>query len=443
MEGPDIGPGLNKAGHAVSVRYRTLSEPPSRMQPSRHLHPAGRMAGAAVRRVLHSLTRTGQEARFVGGCVRDAVLDLEPQDVDIATPLPPDEVMRRLTRDGIRAVPTGIEHGTVTAVLEGDSFEVTTLRRDVETFGRQARVEFTDDWLADAERRDFTFNAMSLSPDGDLYDPFGGLRDLAAGRVKFVGAARARIREDVLRILRYFRFHARFGKGAPDEEAIVACAELAPLLPSLSGERVREEVLRLLSADRAVEAWRLMLDRGIVAHAVPPATHIERLATLDRLEWMVGETDELVRLAALLPGTDQAALAVTERLRLSNSQRDRLRRLCAPPVEVHPHLPVKARHAALQKLGPELYRDLLLLAAADRGTPTVELLEPLAEAASWTVIPFPLKGRDVLDRGVSPGPEVGRLLSGIEHWWADRDYKPTREDCLAELDRRIRGGPGS
>lgn len=407
------------------------------MQPVRQLDPIGLMAGLSARKVLQSLMRTGQEARFVGGCVRDAVLDVEAEDVDIATPLPPDEVMRRLKADGIRVVPTGIKHGTVTAVCDGTPFEITTLRRDVESFGRHARVEFTDDWLEDARRRDFTFNALSLSAEGELYDPFDGLADLSAGRVVFVGDARERIREDVLRILRYFRFHARFGRGDPDPDAIAACAEYARLLPTLSGERVREELLRLLANDRAVQVWRLMLERGIVTHLLPWATDVDRLAALDRLEWMVGEADIMARLAALLPPSGEAAQALAERLRLSNAQRERLLALADPPLDIHADLTQTERRAALQKLGPEIYRDLLMLNAATNKVPSVEILEPLAEAAAWWHIPFPLKGQDVLDRGVPPGPDVGRLVSEVEGWWTSRDFRPDRDACLAELDRRI------
>lgn len=402
-----------------------------------HPGPIGMMAGTAARRIMQSLMRTGQEARFIGGCVRDALLGIQANDIDIATSLLPDEVMRRLRQDGIRALATGIEHGTVTAVLDGASFEITTLRRDVETDGRHATVAFTDDWLADASRRDFTFNAMSLTPEGELYDPFGGVRDLKAGRVRFIGAARERIAEDVLRILRFFRFHARFGQGRPDPDALAACATLAPLLPTLSGERVQQEVTRILAQDRMVETWRLMLAAGVVAQILPKAVDIERLAALDRLEWLVGEAHPMAHLAALLPPGLTAASDTAERLRLSNSNRERLLAMCAPTVDVHPDLTITSRRHALQKLGPDLYRDLLLLSAATRRTPAVELLEALADAATWIVIPFPLKGRDVLDLGVPPGPDVGLLLAGVEGWWAARDYRPTREDCLTELTRRI------
>lgn len=395
------------------------------------------MAGTPARIVLQSLMRTGQEARFVGGCVRDALIEVEAEDVDIATPLQPDEVMRRLKADGVRVVPTGIKHGTVTAICESTAFEITTLRKDILSYGRHAKVEYTDDWMEDAQRRDFTFNAMSLSPEGELYDPFDGLADLSAGRVVFVGAPRDRIREDVLRILRYFRFHARFGKGDPDPEAIAACAEGAKQLPTLSGERVREEILRLLPSDRAVQVWRLMLERGIMTHLLPWATDTDRLAALDRLEWMVGEVDILARLAALLPPGDAAAREVADRLRLSNVQRERLLALADPPLDIHADLPQVERRAALQKLGPEIYRDLLMLNAATNRVPSVEILEPLAEAAAWRHIPFPIKGQDALDRGVPPGPDVGRLVGEVESWWAAKDFRPDRDACLAELERRI------
>lgn len=407
--------------------------------PTAHPGPVGLMAGTAARRVMQSLMRTGQEARFIGGCVRDALLGVQASDIDIATPLLPDEVTRRLRQDGIRVVPTGIAHGTVTAVTEGASFEITTLRRDVQTDGRHAVVAYTDDWLVDAGRRDFTFNAMSLTPEGELYDPFGGVRDLRAGRVRFIGAARERIAEDVLRILRFFRFHGRFGKGLPDADGLTACASLAPLLPSLSGERVQQEVTRILAQDRVVEVWRLMAGCGVVAQILPQATNIDRLAALDRLEWLVGEAHPMAHLAALLPVSLSTGADVAERLRLSSANRNHLLALCAPTVDVHPDLTVTSRRHALQKLGPELYRDLLLLSAASRRTPAVELLEALADAATWIQVPFPLKGRDAIDLGVSPGPDIGLLLAGVEGWWAARDYRPTREDCLTELARRVAG----
>ncbi|MQP64190.1 CCA tRNA nucleotidyltransferase [Niveispirillum sp. SYP-B3756] len=410
-----------------------------------HAGPAGRdlagaihaTAGEGARIILEVLMRSGEEARLIGGCVRDAILGLQPGDIDIATPLLPEEVMRRLKQEGIRTIPTGIDHGTITAVVGRASYEITTLRRDVETDGRHAKVMFCQDWLEDAQRRDFTINALSLTPEGELFDPFGGLADLRAGRVRFIGNARERIGEDVLRILRFFRFHGRFGKGPPDRDSFTACATLAPLLPGLSGERIAKELLAILRLDRAVEIWRLMLEAGVVAQTLPTATRLKRLEALDRLEWVLGEAGAMAHLAALLPPGPVGAADTAERLRLSNNQRNQLLALCAPTVDVHPDLTVTSRRHALQKLGPELYRDLLLLAAADRGTAAQELLEPLAEAATWVIIPFPLKGRDLLEQGVPPGPDLGILLAGLEGWWAARDYRPDREECLAELARRL------
>lgn len=426
-----------------------------------------RLAAPGVRRVLDSLTRpadagpaeagaTPVPARFVGGCVRDLLLGVAADDIDIATPLPPDEVMRRLSADGIRVIPTGIEHGTVTAVPTADEpVEITTLRRDVETFGRQARVAYTDDWLADAARRDFTFNALSLGVAGDLHDPFGGVADLAAGRVRFIGDARARIVEDVLRLLRYFRFLARFGQGGPDAATLAVCRDMAPSLRTLSGERVRMEVLKILGGPRPAWVWGLMIDNGIIQAVLPQLTDVPRLAALCRVvdhcraadrcrktapEAVAAGDDPLLRLAALLPPPvdPAAAAAVAASLRLSNAERDRLRHLAAPAVAVHAALPPAARRVALYRLGAGLYRDLLLLSLAgdaDSG----DLPALLDEAAAWTAPVFPLRGADLLAAGLPPGPAVGRALAAVEEWWLDHDFRPTRAACLEEAIRRHAG----
>src|SRR3954447_651424 len=240
------------------------------------------MREPATRHLLDALRRAGIEARFVGGCVRDALLGRPSADIDLATPALPGDIIAALEKAAIKAVPTGIEHGTITAVLPQRHFEITTLRRDVETYGRHARVAFDADWSEDAARRDFTINALYLDPDGTVYDPVGGLEDLKAHRVRFVGEPAKRIAEDVLRVLRYYRFEARFGGGTGDKAARAACRAAAPLLPKLSAERVASELLRLLAVPNPVPALRMMAEDGVLAAILPEAQR------LDKLEGAVG-----------------------------------------------------------------------------------------------------------------------------------------------------------
>jgi len=385
------------------------------------------MAEPSVRAVLAAL---GGEGRFVGGCVRDALLGRAIGDIDIATPLPPDEVTRRLEAAEIKAVPTGLAHGTVTAVVPPRHFEITTLRRDVETFGRHARVAFTADWAADAARRDFTMNALFLDAAGAVFDPVGGLADLRAGHVRFVGDAATRIREDVLRLLRFYRFYAHYGRGAADAAARAACRGLAPLLPTLSGERVAAELLKLLSAPDPLPTLEMMREDGVLGVLLPEATRLDRLAALLPLE---PAPAALRRLGALLAG-DPAAVA--ERLRLSNEQRDRLAAFAVPPWPIDLAGDERAQRRALHHLGVALYRDLVLLRAAEDGAPHLPPLLALADA--WQPVVFPLRGRDITARGVPPGERVGRLLAELEQWWDARDYRPTRAELLAELKRRMK-----
>ncbi|HEV7369688.1 CCA tRNA nucleotidyltransferase [Arenibaculum sp.] len=399
------------------------------------------LSAAAVGRVLDALARGGAEVRFVGGCVRDAILGRPVRDVDLATDALPQGVMALLRAAGIGVVPTGVAHGTVTAVVDGTPVEVTTLRRDVETDGRRAVVDFTDDWREDAARRDFTMNALSLSPDGTVHDFFGGIADARAGRVLFVGDPEARIREDVLRILRFFRFQAHYGRGAPDAAALAACRRLAPLLPRLSGERVRAELLRLLEAPDPAPVWRLMADEGVLARLLPEAADLGRLDALAGLERAGGAApDPLRRLAALLPGSAAAALDVAARLRLSNRERDRLVLLAEPPLAVDPSSPDRGNRRALHRLGAAHFADLVLLEAAARRLGRAAIEPALAAAAAWRPVSFPLAGRDLQARGVPPGTGMGRLLKELEAWWEDRDYRPDRAACLAELERRLGHG---
>lgn len=414
------------------------------MEPSGRLDPQPWMTASETREVVAALTADGADVRFVGGCVRDAVIGRPVRDVDIATHDPPEQVMRLLERAGITAVPTGLKHGTVTAVVGASHFEITTLRRDVETFGRHATVEFTNDWAADAARRDLTMNALFCAPDGRLYDPFGGLADLRARRVRFVGDARTRIREDVLRLLRFFRFYAHYGTPPPDPEALAAARELAPLLPTLSGERVCGETLKLLAAPDPAAVLALMRDDDVLGHFLPEGSAIARLGAMVTVEGvvparLVPAADPIRRLAALIDGGAPSAEAVALRLRLSNAERERLLALSGGPWPVA-DLDPAARRRLLYRLGAERFRDAALYAWADalsRGATVarrdsddwIDLVATIESALP----DFPLRGRDALDLGLAPGPEVGRLIAAVESWWIDGDFRAGRDACLDHL----------
>ena len=406
------------------------------MTPDGHIEAQDWMTATATRAVLAALTADGAVARFVGGCVRDAVLGRAVKDIDLATTDEPQAVIEKLERAGLKAVPTGIAHGTVTAVAEKQPFEITTLRRDVETDGRHATVAFTDDWIADAARRDFTFNAMFCDPDGTFYDPFDGRADLESGRVRFVGDAKQRIAEDVLRLLRFFRFTAWVGQPPHDDEAVAACRENAPILVTLSGERVRNELLKLLAAPDPLPALALMDELDVTRHiiAAPRDDRLRRLAAMIALEAETG--DPIPRLAAIV-ADDVAALI--ERLRLSNVEARRLEALVASPHTVGPDIDRVALRRLLYRIGPETVSDLLLLAAADQGA-GAWLESSFETVKSWQPVTLPIKGRDVLARGIPAGERVGEVLARVEQWWQDGDCQADRGQALAYLDQLIAEG---
>ncbi len=362
------------------------------------------------------------EARVVGGAVRDALIGREVADIDLATPRSPDTVSRALRAAGLRVIPTGIDHGTVTALSGGRGFEVTTLRRDVTTDGRHASVAFTEDWSGDAARRDFTFNAMFVSRDGTLFDPFGGASDLDAGRVRFVGDPSRRIAEDFLRVLRYFRFLARYGRGEPDAATRDALAAGAPGLGQLSPERVWSEIKRLLAAPDPVAALRLMQRLGVLAAVLPEAASA---ATLARLVAAGAPADPLLRLAALVPA-DPAALA--ERLRLSGAEAERLRLLSAAgPVLAEDSSDADIRRA-LAGTAAEALLDRLWLAGGSAGL--------RARVAATPRPAFPLHGRDLLGAGLQPGPDLGRQLAALRDRWLASGCTASAADLLDELAAR-------
>jgi poly(A) polymerase len=352
------------------------------------------------------------QARVVGGAVRDVLAGRPVADIDFATPDPPETVIKALTRAGVKAVPTGLAHGTVTAVVDGRGFEVTTLRRDVETDGRHAVVTFTADWRQDASRRDFTINAMSMARDGTVFDYFEGAADLRAGRIRFVGDPATRIAEDFLRVLRFFRFYARFGQEPPDSDTLDALHAAIPGLARLSIERVWHELRRILAAPDPSEAVELMRRLGIWAAVLPEALAASGLADLP--------ADPVLRLAAMLTG-DPMVLAT--RLKMSNEDRDRLVRLIATPQ------PAGSDAALRRLLADHAPADLIDRAWLD-GDADVRL--------RLTKMPrpvFPLEGRHVVALGVPAGPAVGALLRDVRQWWLDGGCVADRAACLAELAR--------
>ena len=354
------------------------------------------------------------ECRFVGGAVRDALAGRPIGEIDLATPEEPSEVVRRLEAAGIEVRPIGMDHGVLLAIGEKRRCEVASLRRDVETDGRHAVVAWTRDWREDAARRDFTVNAMSASPEGRLFDYFGGRADLAAGIVRFVGDPERRIREDVLRVLRFFRFTAGFGSLPGDPASLEAAVRLAPLMAGLSGERLRAEVLGLLAVPDPAPVTALMAARGVFRPVLPAAERTGRLARVVAAEARLScRPDPLRRLAALLDRPDPG------RLRLSAAETERLRALAGPkPLD----------RETLYREGRERFLDRLLIAGGDKEGEALLAGRPP---------PFPLSGRDLLDRGIPAGPEVGRLLREMEDWWIAQAFHPDRTACLAELERRL------
>ena len=401
------------------------------MIPTGRLDPPAAWRSPATRQLLSALGAAGIGARLVGGCVRDALAGRDGADIDLAIDRPPEEAMAVLKKAGIKVVPTGLRHGTIMAVIDRTPFEITTLRRDVETDGRHATVAFTDDWLADAGRRDFTFNALYADPDGAIYDPFGGRADLAAGRVRFIGEADRRIEEDRLRVLRFFRFHAWFGRGAPDVEGLSACRRHAATLGALSAERVVKELLRLLAAADPVPAVEAMRDAGVLVHWLPELGATNRLAALLSREDAV---DGLRRLAALLRDRGVDAPTLGKRLKLSTQEALRLEILVAAEPATDLAGGPRAWREGIYRLGAGFYADRLLLAVEAPG----DWRAALTLARSWTPPEFPVRGADALKLGLKPGPRVGELVDAVERWWIAGDFTADRAACLADLERRMR-----
>ncbi len=391
------------------------------------------------RHLLDALTAEGHPARFVGGCVRDGLLGLvtPDTDLDLTTPARPNEIIALLKKAAIKVIPTGLNHGTVTALCGDQVFEITTLREDIDCDGRHAEVRFTDDFRLDAARRDFTINAMSVDTDGKLYDYFNGRKDLALGRIRFVGDADKRVREDYLRILRFFRFFAGYGKKPVDMTALAACRDHKSRINGLSGERIRAEMFKLLCAHDPQSALELMTETDVITEVLPPDLAFTSLTRLLSIE---PRKDPILRLAALLrtaaPYEGHVA-SIADYWRLSNKDRDRLFTLTAERRVSVVATKLKARKD-IYRLGGKAYLDLVCLSAAETlDAKSENLVNARGLVANWTSPVMPVNGQDLIVRGIKPGPELGDLLASLEAWWLDHDMKPTRGDCILELETRL------
>ncbi|MDX1400878.1 MAG: CCA tRNA nucleotidyltransferase [Kiloniellales bacterium] len=418
-----------------------------RVSPRAWMHTPGLV------KILSALGGEDGQVRFVGGCVRDSIADRPIKDIDLATPLEPQKVAEKLTEAGVKVIPTGLKHGTVTAIAEGEVVEVTTLRVDLETFGRHAKVGFTDNWDEDAARRDFTINSMSLDPSGYLHDSFNGLEDLKAGRIRFVGSAKTRIEEDYLRILRLFRFHASYGREALDHETLAAVASSLSGLKALSGERVAAELLRLLEVANPTSSLEDMVATGVLGEVLPEAEGLDAIKRLIELEGRKGyRPDALSRLAVLISADVQKGTRVADRLRFSNALKERLLFLCEATSRLSEGV-TSAQHISSKGLASGELRLLLhhhgkedlalTLALAEALNPELDreaFVKISREIEGWQPRSLPVAGRDLLAIGFKPGPEVGACLRQLEVWWLAQDPAPSKEDCLSWLKERLQCG---
>jgi poly(A) polymerase len=403
-------------------------------EPLASLKDAAWLREGALARLLDVLSRDGEEARVVGGAVRNALLGEPISEFDVATTAVPQEVIRRATAAGFKPVPTGIEHGTITVVIASRPFEVTTLREDVETFGRHANVRFGRNWRADAQRRDFTMHALSAGADGVVHDYVGGLADLNARRVRFIGDANRRIAEDYLRILRFFRFHAAYGHGLPDAAGLAACIVARAGLGQLSRERVRMELLKLLLARHATPALAAMAESGLlvpVLGGVPDLAGFENMAKVEAAAGVQAHTVQ--RLGALGARIAEDAERLWQRLRLSNAEHERLASMTESWWRISP-ADEKGARALLYRLGPERFIDRVLLAwARSPATAHDQAWRTLAALPEhWTAPVFPLKAADFIKRGVPQGPALGAALHEAEAAWIAADF-PADPEAIAAI----------
>jgi poly(A) polymerase len=412
---------------------------------TRSLKGAPWLEQGSLPRLLDVLDRDGEEARAVGGAVRNAMLGLAVGEIDVATTAVPEEVVRRLGAAGFKAVPTGIEHGTITAVVDKHPFEVTTLRRDVETDGRHAKVAFGRDWKADAERRDFTINALSAARDGTVYDYVGGLADLGQRRVRFIGDATQRIAEDYLRILRFFRFHAAYGTSDhPDPVGLAACIAGRAGLDQLSRERVRMEMMKLVVAPHAVPTLISMTDAGLLLRVLGGVSYLASFENMAKVEAEVGlAPDPVQRLGALAVMVAEDAERLWQRLRLTNAEHERLASMAEGWRRISPFFGEQAVRTLLYRLGPQAFTDHALLGWA-RSPASAHDADWRALATlpqRWTAPVFPLKAADFIQRGVDKGPALGEALRAAEAAWIAAGFTDDQAALGAIADAAISGLP--
>lgn len=386
---------------------------------------------------LFKLFPPGEEARIVGGAVRNTLFGAPVREVDFATTATPDRVTALATAAGYKVVPTGVEHGTVTVVIEGRAFEVTTLREDIATDGRHAVVRFGRDWTRDAMRRDFTVNALSADANGAVHDPVGGLADIAAHRIRFIGDAAQRIAEDRLRVLRFFRFHAEYGEGEIDPAGLSASICARNDLRALSAERIGQEMRKLVVAKRAVEVATLMQEAGILPVVLGGVAYQAQFGKMVRASTAAkAEVSAAARFAALGCRVEEDALRLTERLRLSNAERDRMLAALAAADQFAPFPDERGQRRLLYRLGQQAYRDGVFQGFASSREPPGDAWKAAYHLPDrWTAPTFPLSGRDMPD--VPRGPAIGTLLRAVESWWAEQDFAPDERALRARLQQMI------
>ncbi len=391
--------------------------------------------------VLAVLDHAGEEARVVGGAVRNALFGQQPGEIDIATTALPGAVIERARAAGFKAVPTGIDHGTVTVIADGMPFEVTTLRADVETYGRRAKVAFGRDWKVDAERRDFTMNALSINRAGEIFDYVGGRADIEARRVRFIGDARRRIAEDYLRILRFFRFHATYGSGPPDPDGLAACIAGRAGLEQLSRERVRMELMKLLVAPHAAPTLAVMAEARLLAAVLGGVPVLASFENTCKVEAAAGvAADAARRLGALGVSVVEDAARLWQRLRLTNSEHARLLSIAEGWSSIAPGDEAAAR-ALLYRIGPDRFIDRVLIAWArsPAGAADERWRDLASLPARWTAPKFPLKARDFIKRGLEKGPKLGAALAAAENAWIATGF-PGNPAALEEIADRAAAG---